>query len=240
MSGSVNEKKEMSVLERVVGIFTSPKETCESIDQKPTWLVPFIIGLVVFLAFQFLTLDIQVNDRMAYLEAGDYTPEQMEAARTQIGGPAKYAGFIVGPIIMLVVWAVLSGIYLFVGNTIMGGESKFKKVFSVVAWTSLIGTASLIVRTLLVLSKGTNHGITTSLAILLPTPAIGEKSSALYRLLSQFDVFTIWALGLYIIGFAVIFKFTTKKSATFVLSLWAVYVILAVVLGGLFSGMFGG
>ena len=240
MSTERTENKDMGLIGKIAGIFTSPSEAFESIDQKPSWAGPFIIGLVVFFIFQFFTLDIQVADRIAMMEARGMTAEQLDVVKGQMEGPAKYAGFIVGPIMMLVIWAILSGIYMFVGNTVMGGESKFKNVFAVVAWSSLIGTISLLLRTFLVISKGTNQGVVTSLAILLPTPGLAEGPSALYRLLNQFDVFTIWSLFVTIIGFSVVFKFTTKKSATFVIVLWAIYVILAVALGGLFGGMFGG
>jgi len=95
-------------------------------------------------------------------------------------------------------------------------------------------------RTYLVISNGTSFGVTTSLAILLPTPQVGESKTLLYRLLSRFDIFTIWTLVLWIIGLAVVYKFSTKKSATMVLTLWAIYIVLVVALGSLLGGIFGG
>ena len=232
--------KEMGAMGRIVGIFSSPRETFENIDRKPTWLVPFIIIVIVTLVLGLLAMDIQIKDRLADMEARDIPAERFEATQRQMEGPLKYIGFIVAPIGMLIVWVIIAGILLFVGNTLMGGETKFKKVFSVVAWTSLIGVVGQIVRTFLVLSKGTTRGVGTNLAILLlPTPELGQSPSYLYRFLSQFDVFAIWGLALYIIGLAVIYRFTTKKSATLVIGVWAVYVVLAVVLGGFLSGLTG-
>jgi hypothetical protein len=121
----------------------------------------------------------------------------------------------------------------------MGGEAKFKKVFSVVAWSSLVGVLAGIIKTPLILSKGTLQGVTTSLAILLPTPEPGQSPSVLYQLLTKFDVFTIWTIALYCIGLAVIYKFTTKKSATLVISLWIIWIIISVALGSIFGGMLG-
>jgi hypothetical protein len=122
----------------------------------------------------------------------------------------------------------------------MGGETKFKKVFSVMAWSSLVGMVGQILKTFLILSKGTSRGVVTSLAILMPTPELGEKTPILYRFLSRFDLFTIWELIIWIIGLAVIYRFETKKSAMLVLSLWAIWVLISVALGGLLGGMFGG
>lgn len=122
----------------------------------------------------------------------------------------------------------------------MGGETSYKKVFSIVAWSSLVALLGGILKTFLILSKGTGHGVVTSLAVLLPTPPLGHKASILYRFLSKFDLFTIWTLILWIIGLAVVYRFTTKKSSTFVLSLWAIWIVLSVTLGSVLGRGFGG
>ena len=227
--------KEMGPIGRIVGVFASPKETFESVDRKPTWLVPFILTLIFVIAFQFLTMDIGIKDRFAVMEARDMPAEQMEMARQQIEGPMKYIGLGIAPIATLVVWAILAGILLFGGNTILGGESKFKKMFSLVAWSSLVGIVGGILKIFLILQKGTMHGVTTSLAILVPTPPIGDPGPILYRILTKLDLFTIWNLVLWIIGLAVIYKFSTKKTATFVITLQVIWIIISVALGGLFA-----
>ncbi len=239
MSAEAKASKEMGIFGRIVGIFTSPRETFESIDRSPTWLVPFLITVIIVLVLQFLVMDIGIKDRLAAMEAQDISAERFEAAKAQMEGPMKYIQFVAIPVVTLILWAILAGILLFVGNTIMGGESKFKKIFSVVAWSSLVGLLGGILKTFLILSKGTTRGVVTSLAILLPTPEPGQ-SSVLHRLLSRFDLFTIWVLILWIIGLAVIYRFTTKKSATLVLSLWAIWIVISVALGGILGGMFGG
>ena len=228
-------EKEMGPIGRVVGIFSSPKVTFQSIDRKPTWLVPFIITLIFVVAMQLLTMDIGMKDRVAMMEARDTPAEQMQVMETQMDGPMKYIGLGVAPIATLVVWAILAGILLFSGNTIMGGESKFKKMFSLVAWSGLVGIVGGILKIFLILQKGTTHGITTSLAILVPTPPIGQTPPILYRFLSKLDLFTIWNLVLWVIGLSVIYKFSTKKSATLVITLQVIWIIIAVALGGLFA-----
>ncbi len=231
--------KEIGPVGRIIGIFMSPRETFESIRQKPTWLVPFLISVFFAIVFTFLAMDIVLKDQIALQQARGAPQEQIEAQSSFQEGPLKYISGVFILIGTLVSWVVISGIFLFGGNTIMGGETKFKKVFSVVAWSSLIGVVGGLVKTPLILSKGTSQGVTTSLAILLPTPELGQSGSVLYRLLTRFDVFTIWTIVLYCIGLAAIYQFTTKKAATLVLSLWAIYIIITVAFGSL-SGGFGG
>lgn len=240
MNTEADSIKEMGVFSKVAGIFTSPRETFKNVDQRPTWLVPFLIVVVISIVMQFLVMDIGMKDQIARMEARDMSTEQIETMQSRMEGPLKYVGIVFVPVAILAVWAVLSGILLFGGNTLMGGETKFKKVFSVMAWSSLVGIVGQILKTFLILSKGTSRGVVTSLAILLPTPELSQKTPILYRFLSNFDLFTIWELIIWIIGLAVIYRFETKKSAMFVLSLWAIWVLISVALGGLLGGIFGG
>jgi hypothetical protein len=240
MNAEETSAREMGVFSRITGIFTSPRETFGSIDQKPTWLVPFLIVVIIAIVLNFLALDIGMKYQIAKMEAKEMSAEQIDNMQSRMEGPLKYVQIVAIPVVTLILWVILAGILLFCGNTIMGGESTFKKVYSIVAWSSLVTMVGAILKTFLILSKGTVHGVTISLAILLPTPELGESTPILYRLLSKFDPFTIWELILWIIGLAVVYRFTTKKSATLVLFLWAIWIVISVALGSVLGGMFGG
>jgi hypothetical protein len=228
--------KEMSAVQKVIGIFTAPRQTFEAIDQKPTWLLPFLIGIIFFIIFQMLTVDIQTSERFQLMEnQGRLTPEQMDAARSQMQGPLKYAGLVAGPVVWLIMLVILTAIFYVTANLTIGGDSTFKKVFSIVCWSGLIGSLSLIIMTFLILSKGTMQGVGLDLSVLLSTPALGEEKSTLYRLLSKFDIFTIWQIVLWIIGLSVTYKTTVKKAAVPILSLWALWIIVSVALGPFFE-----
>ena len=69
----------------------------------------------------------------------------------------------------------------------------------------------------------------------MDTPAIGEEKSTLYRILSKFDIFTIWTIILYIIGMAVSYKSTVQKAAVPILTLWGIWIIVSVAFGGFFE-----
>jgi hypothetical protein len=227
---------EMSTMQKIIGIFSAPRKTFEAIDQNPTWFLPFIIGVVFFLVFQFLTADIQTNYRLEMMEArGDIPAEAMDAARAQMQGPIKYIGFVAGPIVMLIMVVIIAALFYVAGNLMIGGDTTFKNIFAVVNWTGLIGCLSLIIMTLLVLNKGTLHGIALDLSALLDTPAIGEEKSVLYRILSKFDIFVIWQMVVYIIGMSVTYKSTVQKAAVPILSLWGIWIIISVAFGGFFE-----
>jgi hypothetical protein len=238
MADETTQKAEMSTFQKIIGIFTAPRQTFEAIDQKPSWFLPWIIGVVFFLIMQFLTVDIQMADRVAYMEAqGTYSAQQMDAISGQMQGPFKYIGFIVGPIMWLIMLLIMAAIFYVAGNLMIGGDSSFKKVFAIVAWTGLIGVISIIIMTALILAKGTTNGVGLDLSIFLDTPPIGEEKSTLYRILSKFDIFVIWEIILYIIGLSVTYKATVKKAAVPILSLWALWIIITVAFGGFFESL---
>jgi hypothetical protein len=239
MSASSEEKKEMGVFEKIAGIFISPRETFEALDRKPTWLVPFIIIVVMTLGMTVLTRDIGMQDMMAKFQAREMPQEQIDKIAAQSQGIGKYIGYVMIPVATLAIWAIFAGVLLFCGNTLLGGSAKFKKVFSMMSWSSLVGALAIIVNTAIILSKGTTQGVTTSLAVLLPVPGLSDKPSLLYRLISKFDLFTVWSLILWMIGLSVIYKFTMKKSAGLVIALWAVWIVISIAFGSLFGGMFG-
>jgi hypothetical protein len=204
------------------------------LDQKPTWLVPYIIVIIFITVAQFITLDIQVSDRIAMMETQDIPADRMEAAQARMHGPLKYIGIVVTPIVLPVVWTVLAGILLLTASIMIGQAEgvNFKKIFSVVAWSSLVSLLGIILTTFITLSKGTAYGVGTDLAPLIGTPPMGEPKSILYRLLSKLDIMTIWQLVLWTFGLSVMYKVTTKKAAVPVVTLWIIWIVISVALGG--------
>lgn len=239
MDATNNQTKEMSALSKVIGIFTEPKATLESIDRKPSWIVPFIILSVVIIATQLVTMDIRIADQIAALELRDLPPESMEAAQAQANSPFKYVGLVISPVAVLAMMAIIAGVLLLAGNLMIGGETNFKKIFAIVMWSSLIGIINIALVTFIGSSRGTFNGVAMDLATLLPTPDIGEEKTILYRLLSRFDIFTFWEMALWTLGLSVTFKSTIQKAVTPVVVIWVIWVVVAVSLGGLFGAMFG-
>ena len=227
-------KKPMGEENQIFNIFTSPREVCESINERPTWLIPYIIIVYFFLHMMFMTLDIQMSDQMAGLEASDMTEQQIEGAKSLMQkGPMRYVGFVImlviRPIFMLGVNALFAACVLLAANLMIGGqEVGFKKIFSLLMWTALVGVIGLFITTFLAILKGTMAGVSMDLSILLPVVPAGESKSLIHHLLARFDLFVFWQLILWIIGLSVMYKTTIQKAVAPVLTLWVIWVIVAV------------
>ncbi|MCB9508807.1 MAG: YIP1 family protein [Deferribacteres bacterium] len=228
---------EMTGLQRLVAIFSAPTKAFASINRKPTFAFPIIFAICAVTALQLLTLDVQLSDRLLELKASGASEQRIAEGEATLAGPVKYLGIVLTPIIAPIIFAVLAWIYMVACNKYFGKKVAFNIIFSMVLWASMVALVDLVPATWYALTKGTLHGYATDLSILLPTPALGEGKSILYRFLAKFSIFTIWQLVLLIIGFAIAYGSTTAKASRPVLALWALWIAISVPLGKLFEGL---
>lgn len=225
----------MSALEKVIGVFLSPKKTFEAIDQRPDWVVPLIIILFIILVFTIVTAPVTIPEQMEKqkerMEERGMSDEQIETAMAtgekfgKIIGPI---GAVIGTVVMLLIFTL---ILWFVGNILLGGQTSFVKMFSVYNYSSLIGMVGMLLSIPIILSKKTAN-VHFSLASFLSE----DQSKTLpYQILKQFSVFSIWQFAVLAIGFAVIYKFSMKKSAWTMVVLFLIAAALAVTFERIFA-----
>jgi len=131
---------------------------------------------------------------------------------------------------------LLTSLVYFFCNIILGGESSYKKVLSVVTFTSFVPILGAILKTPLILAKN-SADIQTSLALLMPE---GDFTKIRYLLLSFMDIFAIWQIILIASGMTVLYKFSKGKAFTATIISWLIVVLLGIgltVMGMSFSGV---
>jgi len=227
--------RELNFFQRFMGIFLSPRETYESIDRKPDWVMPLLVLVLITVAFTFITMPISMPEQMAKqrekLEEKGQSAEEIDAAMAM----GEKFGKIIGPIGAAIgtglILVLMSAIFLFIGNFILGGQTTFLKMFSVYLYTSLIGILAMLVKLPLILSKNTTD-VSFSLAMLLPADA---AKSFLYYILKSIELFSIWHFALLAIAFSVLYKFSMKKSAWVMVVLFGIYVLISATLMKIFA-----
>ena len=220
--------KDLSVIQKMVGVFFSPKDSFEAIDRKPDWIIPMVVIIILTLIVTMITLPITMPDQMEKqrikMEERGMSDDQIDQAMSV----SEKMGKIMAPIGIIIsvpiVFLILTLIIWFVGNVVLGGQTTFKKMFSVYTYSSLIGTIGLLLKSLLILARQ-NPDVHFSLALLLPQ----DQSEALvYKILKGFDLFSIWQYAVLAIGFAVIYKFSMKKSGWTMAVLFIITVFISV------------
>ena len=227
METNVPDEQESGVLDRIIGIFTSPRQTFQDINIKPTWAVPLILYIITIVIIAIVNIDITKLDQARILETKDMPQEQLEKIQAMSGSPVMAYIQLITQVISIVGFSILFAAILLGISKMLKGNANFKKIFSIVTWSFLIAIIGAYVKMILIALKGTAHLVSVSLSLFLPMPEIGQKPSFLFSILSQIDPFTIWQLGILIIGLSVVNNFTTKKSFIIVLSLWIIGIIIS-------------
>jgi len=241
-AGDSGPVEEMSAGQRVIGIFTSPQKVFQYLRVKPEFWIPVLLAVIVGVAVSYLVYDIALSDAIANYEKMDIPDQQrdiiLDSIESRRTGAWRYTSIFVFPIIgVFAIFGAVALAYWFVGNVVLGGKAKYKQVFSAFAYSYLILTiVGTIVKVPLILSNQTLK-VQTSLAVFMSQEA---SDTALYRFLDAFDIFTIWMLVVFAIGYAVIYRFSQVKAFMGVFLTWLLYVLVfSVALGSFFSKFTG-
>ena len=232
------EEKTMGGASKVINIFFEPKKVFENLKIKPTWLVPFLIVIVLAIGSFYYTYPFIMDQQVQKIQENERIPEEQKQAIIETMKEADHPPLwqlAMPPVFGLIVLAVVAGILYFVFNVLLGGDSTYRSVLSVYSYSGLVQVASMIVKFPLIMIKG-NVNVQTSLALLLSVEA---KDTFLYGVLSSFDVFNFWQVILVSMGMGVMYKYSTKKALITVFVLWIIWIFgkagFTTLLGGVIS-----
>lgn len=233
--------EELSVVERIVNVFTYPIRLFHYLRYKPDFIIPMLITIIISVVTSSLVYDIAINDQISRIEENDRIPDEQKdmiidsIEASKHGGKRILYNYFIPPLGVIITFSIVAAIFLFIGNVILGGKASFKHILSVYSYSYLIvAIAGTIVKLPLWLSKGTMQ------LVFGPAVVLSDTHSVLYQFLSAFDIFTLWFLAVFGIGFAVIYRFSQLKGILTVFITWLIYVIISkVVLGSLLMSLTG-
>jgi hypothetical protein len=242
---AVEEPARLGPLSRLTGTLFSPGETFADVNRKPTWIAPMIIAIATVLASSFFfswrahpdwdTIFRTQFKKQAEKRNQQPTPEQLDQQVAIAKTFAKYSP-IIGAVFTPIIYLILAGIFA-LGMMFIQAKTTFKKILSVVSWscaslgivTSIVMMASLMMRD----EEGLRSIDPTQPAGIVPSNVAAflssDASAVIKSLAGSLDIFTIWLLILFSIGFAKIAgsrKTTTGKTASVVFGFWAVFVVI--------------
>ncbi|HSP15602.1 MAG TPA: Yip1 family protein [Thermoanaerobaculia bacterium] len=218
--------------QRLGGVLFSPDETFRDIARRPNVLLPLAILFIVSVISAVLLIpridfESTVRDQMERSSrAASMSPGDMDRAVRMGAALGKAIGYA-SPVVAIAIWAIIAGVML-TAFRLFGGEGTYKQAFSATlyAWIPLL--IKSIVTTAVAMTKSTIDAeqiatlVTSNPAFLLDL----KVHPIAFSLLSSIDIFAIWTIVLFIIGFAHLSKVSKAKSATIVISLWAVMIIV--------------
>jgi hypothetical protein len=221
-------------------VLLEPKATFEGLRHKAPWILPWALGFVVILAFTYTTWSLLMDAQIERIRMNESIPDgAREAAMAQVqatrDNPVLWQ-VAIGPVFGTVAALIATGIWLGVGNVLLGGNANFKKIWSMFNYAGMSAVVSLLVKWAMMTMKGSAE-VHTSLAVLAPDL---NPTGFLFRALDGVDVFSIWFFILIGFGLAAMCRVATQKAMTVSFAVWAVWVFgFKAGLGSLLGGFMG-
>ena len=227
----------ISPIGRIVGVFTSPKQTFTSIAEKPSWVAPMLLMMILAVVVGGL-LNSKMNWAQYIRHKAEENPrfEQLSEDKKDeaVAGQVKFwAGFsyAVGAVAIPISILIFAGIYLVAFNLMSGAGVRYGQSFAITTHAFLPAAITSILAMIILPLKtygdvDPENIVATSLKAYLPETA----PKPLLALGGSLELFWIWCLVLVAIGFAAANPRKVKPGAAFgiVFGLWAIWVLAKV------------
>jgi hypothetical protein len=142
----------------------------------------------------------------------------------------------IGPVFATIAALIATGIWLGIGNVVLGGNAGFKKIWSMFNYAGMAGIVGLLLKWVMMTMKGSAE-VHTSLALLAPGM---NPTGFTFRALDGIDIFSIWFFVLIGFGLSAMCRVATAKAMTVSFIVWAVWAFgFKAGLGSLIGGFIG-
>ena len=240
-----DQEPELSHSDKLVGVFSEPGKTFESISKFPIrtidWVLPVLAMLAVVIISQFIMMgnpQIKAEMKQKQMEAiekqfqgqvdkGTMTKaeaeENMQKAEDQMDKMGGTIGKVFTAISILVfgfiVYLIIAGFYFLFVKFIFKADGTYKHVLVTTGLTSYIGIISIILVTIFSLFSG-KLSRDVSAATLFSVDA----KTFVGFLLAKLDVFSIWMYFVIALGMTKVFSAgDSKKYYYFIFGVWIIW-----------------
>ena len=222
--GSAEPASLPSLPARIVQVFVSPAALFDRLKEVPAWIGMLLVLVVVSVVSSFLVPE----EVMRELVQANLPADAEQAQIDQAVGFARALGRILAVVGTPITIAIVAGILILVYNVFLGGEARFKQLYSATTHGFVIYTVGSLLTLALILSRG--EMTTLSLNLLIP----GLEEGFLFRLLRGINVFSLWTAAALGIAVSRIYPKRSAGSATGLLI--GLYVVLAASFAALGGG----
>lgn len=229
----------LGLVSRFIGVLFSPRETFAAVVNDPRWfdMLALVLLLSALCVGGFLMTTV---GQQAWLDQAVRSTESFggRVSDQQYQGMERFAPYvgyigiaqvlIAGPIVTL----ILAGILLAVFNALLGGDATFKQLFAVVVHA---GAVTAVQQVFVMPLNYARESMTsaTNLSVLLP---MLPEGAFITRLLGTIDLFLVWWLIVLATGLSVLYR---RKAGPILVSFLGIYLIIALIIAAVMSGVGG-
>lgn len=222
---------------RLAAVFFDPKRAFADIAAHPRWWVPFLISILVALAF--VTLYSQRIGWERYLERAlesnprteSLTAEQRQRIveqQARLAGVLSYVGAVAGSAVSL---AVVAGVLLFATNVLLGAAATYRQIFAITCYGFLPNALASVLGILMMFLKHPEDFDLENPTAFNIGAWLDPQATPKWLLAAagSIDLFSIWVILLLALGVSTVGrKVSYGKALATVIGLWLVWVLLKI------------
>lgn len=220
----------LSLIQRFLGILTSPKATFENVVSWPRWvgMLALTTAITVIAVAAFMLSDVGRDIILKQqLEAGA-TQEAAEMAASIGRYLPPIAILIFMPLMTFAMAGILLGVF-----AVTGGTASYKQVLAVYVHSGVVGTVAGVINAIINYFMASDTNVTSLAGI---GNALAEKGF-IPGFFSALDLVIFLGLFVLAIGLGVLYR---RRTAPIFMGLSAVYLVIAVVVGAVKAAFAGG
>ncbi|MFH1569215.1 MAG: hypothetical protein ABIL09_14565 [Gemmatimonadota bacterium] len=218
---------ELPLPQRLLRVFYDPRASYEAVRDEPgwqDWLVPVALMCLVWAAANWLTLPLTDPALPAMQERfRDLTAPQQDQAVEQLRLWRAHGWYTMPVVNGFSTAAAVALVLLALARWVFRGEVALRQALVVKAYGSVIGALAWVVRTPLMLLKG------TLLVHVGPGALVSESMSLTFagRVLVGIDLFDLWQVWVLGVGLAVMAEVPVRRAVVAVGLLWGLWILFA-------------
>lgn len=230
------ESAGLSQVERVVDTFVAPTKTFTDIRRNASWWLPFLLLILVSLAFT-VSIDRKIGfDQVAQTNMNHNASAQQsmsnmpEAQRDQtihrIGAFTKVVSYLY-PVIGLIFALICAGILMMTFNFGLGAKASYKQYLAVWFYAGLPFLIKFLLAAIAIFAGVSaeqfdiNNPVGTNVGWYLTS----DSPLWLRTLLSSADIFTLWVVLLLILGCSMVAKVKRSSAAVAIIGWWVLIIL---------------
>jgi hypothetical protein len=238
------ESAALTQVERVVDTFVAPTKTFTDIRRNASWWLPFLLSILVSIAFA-TSIDRKIGfdqvaqtniNRNAQAQQGmsNLTDAQRDQAIHRIAGFTRVVSYLY-PVLGLIFALICAGILMLTFNFGLGAKGSYKEYLAVWFYAGLPFLIKFILAAIAVFAGVSaeqfdiNNPVGTNVGWYLST----DVPQWIRTLFSSADVFTVWVVVLLILGCSTIARVKRSSAAIVIIGWWVL-----IILGGTIMAVF--
>jgi len=219
---------QITPLKRMVGILISPLPAFREIISRPDWLIPLMVVLAIYFVATYLTVPFKLSEASpaepSKMLAHGATNEDLAQAVVLTEKYGSFVGALGAMLGRLAAISTISIIIFFLGKVVSSTKIRFKTVFSICIYSSLIGAVGNLVKLPFMFHWQTGEIQSSPAAILSST----LNPSFFYQFLKALDIFSIWQFVVIAIGITVLYQISFKKATGIILILFLIELFFSI------------